>query len=1168
MSTTITLSPPASSQIGLCYYHESMGYIGRTNAQISADLQNIALVCKNLKVYLNPLPQNAGGVSHATALALVTTIVRLAKAQGFHVVWCENIDQGATLTDLTTNLTNPWSISTTLSATIPAGGTVTSISVNAPAQTIPSGSLLSVGNSDYTLMTTQAITSSGTFSVQSKAGPSSQISSGSSVSAYGYLWKWSDYATQVVADAASAQSAGADEFLVGNEIMGSGHYYGTDPGTGVATAIYTGANFPTNVSALVDSCRANFSGSIGYQELDTVYAMWTVGQAGTTAQLLHLDKIYFDLYEKWANFQFQSQTFASVFGSKVVVGEMSSIDVLGNIGYYAAYTENDWLRELLRRYDWLRQQGIPFYAFTYGDPSSASTGFGLRMNTTNNDNNTFHVAWQALRGKTNITYTQYFNDTFPPNDFTGGSGGSGGEIDVTSGAQTALAVAGAADFVFRGRLKFYPAVGATRLVARYTDSNNYYCLHVDAANNQVKFIRRQAGTETQLGSTVPWPPQGSFASNLSNSTYTQFDFEIRVAGSGPTTYVQAFFDTYKIVDQIDSGNTSLSSAHLGLLYISMQAGILDVVASSWEQYNPLSVPGSPYGVTMQPIKNSPAFINQQLLIDLQQWGINGQGPYIRNNYLWRTNETAPGVYNWSAYLDDFVAKCNAAGINIILAINGAPAWYLAYDASGNYIGPTTTTQQYAQNVGYSQINVNALPAGTTIPAGTQLLLDVEGNTETITTSAQVNAGATSIPINNQTFQYTHNSGVHVVAVSSVLPDSGALANYAQIVASRYNGQNGHGIIQVFQIGNEEYDSYPNPDPTGLRDQQSQRLALAIQAAVPAIRAVYPNAMILAGALRKTPSNAVQHYSNWLTNLCTYNGGVRGLISAIDTHYYRGGSIINGVPNPDPTAGDANTPDIATAIQTMQGILAQYSVQASVWVCEFGYDMYDDGNGEQTVTTAVLNAGQPGGYTSIPIEALSAYNSRQGSIPNATAVTIDYKNAIYAYQEIVYTYGQCSKTATAMQITTNPLGNGAPQAAWTPQYTHAQGCSIYAATTVPNIYSQSQVEGWTYSYLTKLRQYGAGKGLLYTDNPNSVVNATPNPVKATETKSLAQSEQGIYTYLLPFSDPTTGQGVKEFAALYPSWNIVSVLLPATSRRDGLVPATKRRDGLVPATKRRG
>jgi hypothetical protein len=499
--------PPAGSTIvaaptalyaGLNYYHESMGYISRTNTQIAADLAAIAVVTKRLKVYFNPLPQDAGGVSRASSIAKVQAIVQAAKNLGFYVVWTTNIDQGQVLTDSTTNLSNPAS----------------------------------------------------------------------------YKWKWADYAAQVTADAALAEAAGADEYLVGNEIIGSGHYYNTDPGTSVATAIYTSV-FPGYVSTLVDNCRAHFSGKIGLQELGTITAMWA---PSGVVNLRSLDLIYYDVYEKWSNFQDKVSSLTALFGSKMVLGEISASDVLGHLSHYSSYTEADYTTELLRRYDYCRQQNTPFYAFTYGDPATSSDGFGLRLFGAG-----YHDVWDYLAGQKNLYYTPYFHDVFPPNDFTGGNGGTGGGLDVDSSHASALASVGPTDYVYRGRVKWYTGTGSFRIVTRYTDANNYYALDVNITSSQVKTIRRQGGTETTLGTAATWPPFGVVGGvPLASQTFTQFDFEMRVNGTGAGTRIETFFDQYKLCDLTDTGNTSLNTPTFGLLYVDMTATLMDVRAHSLE----------------------------------------------------------------------------------------------------------------------------------------------------------------------------------------------------------------------------------------------------------------------------------------------------------------------------------------------------------------------------------------------------------------------------------------------------------------------------------------------------------------------------------------------------------------------------------------------------------
>jgi hypothetical protein len=497
---TINLQLPVASTIGFNYFYESMGYIARSPSDIQADIQNILSVCGNIKIYYNPLPYNANGISNTNAQAKCVAIAQAAKAAGLHVVWIETIDQAKILTDTTTDLT------------------------------------------------------------------------GGSSNRANYLLKWNDYVTQVVADAAVAQGCGCDEFVVGDSIIDGNHYYANDPGSGSSTQIYIPGVFPTYISNLVTAVRANFSGKVSYEEGASQIPYWS---PGGVADLQGMDLIYWDLFDDWASFQVNVVNIATIFTTFACIGEVGGPNTLGALGYYTQYTELDWSRELLRRYDYLRQYTLPFYIFCFAD--TVSTGNGIRLFTS--DNQSFHDIWQYLLRNKTQSYTEYFSDTFPPNDFIGGVSTTTGELQVSSSATTAIANTTSADIVFRGNIKFY-TTGITRLLVRYTDNNNYFCLQIDANANQIKFLRKLSGVETQLGATIPYPVySGNNQSLLTNILYT---YEIRIQGSGTATQIEAFFDSIKILELTDSGNTLLNNATVGILFVSATASILTTFATSIE----------------------------------------------------------------------------------------------------------------------------------------------------------------------------------------------------------------------------------------------------------------------------------------------------------------------------------------------------------------------------------------------------------------------------------------------------------------------------------------------------------------------------------------------------------------------------------------------------------
>lgn len=84
-------SPPLL--VGMNYYHESMGYISRTNDEIKKDLDRIAVFSKRIRVYHNPYT-NAGMIPADVSLNICKNVVSIAKSLGFYVIWIENRDSG------------------------------------------------------------------------------------------------------------------------------------------------------------------------------------------------------------------------------------------------------------------------------------------------------------------------------------------------------------------------------------------------------------------------------------------------------------------------------------------------------------------------------------------------------------------------------------------------------------------------------------------------------------------------------------------------------------------------------------------------------------------------------------------------------------------------------------------------------------------------------------------------------------------------------------------------------------------------------------------------------------------------------------------------------------------------------------------------------------------
>ena len=185
-------------------------------------------------------------------------------------------------------------------------------------------------------------------------------------------YSWEEYSTLVIADAAEAEAAGADEFLVGNEL--SLHNDAT-------ASYYDDTNLPANVKTLATACESNFSGPVSCQE-----GWWKAG-AWNLAGLGDLPKIYFTLYESQADFKTNAQDIYDSFGNNAIIGEFSTSSTFANA---AGSNEELWYRQIANKVKILSDIGLQMDYFTYKE---GTDGFGM---TSSED--TFHLAWQALFG--------------------------------------------------------------------------------------------------------------------------------------------------------------------------------------------------------------------------------------------------------------------------------------------------------------------------------------------------------------------------------------------------------------------------------------------------------------------------------------------------------------------------------------------------------------------------------------------------------------------------------------------------------------------------------------------------------------------------------------------------------------------------------------------------
>ena len=450
------LRVPSADKLGINYYHESMGYLKRTPAEIVRDLREIRTVTTHVKIYHNPLVP--------TSLALAQFIVQQAREIGLSVVWTEN-DDNVTLTDA----------------------------------------------------------------------------------------NWPEYARSVIADAAVAYSAGAVEFLVGNEI--SNHNNG-DPG-------YNDTNLPTRIKQLANDSSGNFPGPRGYEE------GWYKSPSWQAAGLGSLSHLYFTLYEPWYRFKTAFDGIASTFGTRAEIGELSTMTTQNELHY----TEEEWTRELLRRYDYATQKGLVAWLFTFDD--FANDGFGLFYA----DPHTPHAIWDYLLGKKIMSYHD-IPFTFEGPSLTGSLNARSAQqnrIRVGDFTDPVLAHIPLTDYVFRGVVKPISTSGAEkwraiRLVFRYRDLGNYYFVNIEPNDNKVQLYRRTNAVETSMDEIATPVHIGS-----------EYGFELRVSDTATGTHIQLFWDTTKIIDKTDTQHITTTTDAVGMQNNGATGEMSDIVITDFER---------------------------------------------------------------------------------------------------------------------------------------------------------------------------------------------------------------------------------------------------------------------------------------------------------------------------------------------------------------------------------------------------------------------------------------------------------------------------------------------------------------------------------------------------------------------------------------------------------
>ena len=168
-----------------------------------------------------------------------------------------------------------------------------------------------------------------------------------------------------------------------------------------------------------------------------------------------------------------------------------------------------------------------------------------------------------------------------------------------------------------------------------------------------------------------------------------------------------------------------------------------------------------------------------------------------------------------------------------------------------------------------------------------------------------------------------------------------MAQFATVLATRYDGKHGHGKISSYEIGNEEYDQYYTGNPmTTDQCRQASNYGPVLKAGYQAIKAASPDATV--GMFGQWYRN-ISHIQKFFTDL--YTEGYGPYMDYMNFHFYNGGL--------DPSSSHGNTPSFDLWWQTIHNIAGQHGfADKPIWVTEVGWPIYKDNHPEQPVAPQV------------------------------------------------------------------------------------------------------------------------------------------------------------------------------------------------------------------------
>src|SRR5207253_1482622 len=175
--------------------------------------------------------------------------------------------------------------------------------------------------------------------------------------------------------------------------------------------------------------------------------------------------------------------------------------------------------------------------------------------------------------------------------------------------------------------------------------------------------------------------------------------------------------------------------------------------------------------------------------------------------------------------------------------------------------------------------------------------------------------------------------------ANLFPGPSEMSSFAAIIAARYNGNNGHGYVDSFEIGNEEYDGYWGGSwANTLPCRAANYYGPVLKAGYLAVKAQSPTALVGMFGMWWVNTPHIQSYMTWL-----YQNGYGPYMDFANFHYYPGG---------DPSLTSGSTPSYPLEWQTIRAVQAAYNGVKPIWCTEVGWAVNSNGQPGPLVSTTL------------------------------------------------------------------------------------------------------------------------------------------------------------------------------------------------------------------------